>query len=179
MPDFIVFLRAVNVPGRSVPMAALRQHLGDAGLRDVESYIQSGNLRLSTPKRDAGAVGRLVEGVVAENFGVATTAILRTPRELAHILETGNAFDEPVPAPSRRYVALLAEEPSPESAEAFEAWAVPGERAMVAGREIYLWFTHPFHQAKLNNARIEKAGVAATTRDWKVITALAQRWSGS
>ena len=177
MPAFVVFLRAVNVAGRRVPMAALRQHLGEVGLRDVESYIQSGNLRFSTPQRDAGSVGRLVERVVAEHFGVSTTAIVRTPQELADLVAAGEALADPFPGPSRRYVALLADRLSPEAAAAFDGWSVPGERARVGGREVFLWFTGPFHQARLNNARIEKAGVPATTRDWKVVTAVAQRWA--
>ncbi len=176
VPVFIAFLRAVNVAGRSVPMGALRHHLGEAGLRDVESHIQSGNLRLSTSLRDADAVSRVVEGVVAEHFDVVTKAIVRTPQEVAEIVATGDAFSQPLPSPSRRYVALLAAPLAPDAAAAFEAWAVPGERARVADRAVFLWFAGPFHKARLNNARIERVGVAATTRDWKVITAVAQRW---
>jgi hypothetical protein len=55
-------------------------------------------------------------------------------------------------------------------------WDVPGERAHVKGRELYLWLTHRSHAAKLSNARIERGGVLATTRDWKVVSALGEAW---
>ena len=46
------------------------------------------------------------------------------------------------------------------------------------GREVYLWLAHPSHEAKLSNARIERGAVVATTRDWKVVSALGERWGG-
>ena len=55
-------------------------------------------------------------------------------------------------------------------------WDVAGEQAHVHGKEVYLWFTHPSHQAKLSNARIERGGAVATTRDWKVASALGEMW---
>jgi len=55
-------------------------------------------------------------------------------------------------------------------------WGVVGERAQVEGREVYVWLAHPSHEATLTNARIERGGVVATTRDWKVVRMLGERW---
>ena len=178
MTTYVVFLRAVNVAGRSVPMAALRSRLAADGFQDVESYIQSGNLRLSTSRAKEDDVAVRVEDVVADGFGVRTSAVVRTPTELAALHRLGTDLPDPLPGPSRRYVAL-ARDPFPEDAVVtLEGWSVPGERARVVGRDCYLWFNGPFHAAKLSNARIERLGARATTRDWKVITALAERWGG-
>jgi len=57
-------------------------------------------------------------------------------------------------------------------------WDFAGERARVHGQEIYQWLALPSHQAKLSNARIERGGVVATTRDWKVVLTLGQMWGG-
>ena len=62
------------------------------------------------PEMIAGDVARLIEGVVAEHFAVTTTALVRTPPELAAVVARGDSFEEPFPEPSRRYVALLAAE---------------------------------------------------------------------
>lgn len=176
MATYVVFLRAVNVAGRSVPMAALRSGLSAAGFEDVESYIQSGNLRLRAPRAGEDDIAERVEKIVADGFGVATSAVVRTPAELAALHARGTELPDPLPAPSRRYVALARHPFPPDAAAALEGWSVPGERARVVGRDCYLWFAGPFHKAKLSNARIEKLGAVATTRDWKVITALAHRW---
>ena len=41
--------------------------------------------------------------------------------------------------------------------------------------KVYSWLAHPSHEAKLSNARIERGGVVATTRDWKVVSALGEK----
>ena len=48
MPRYVAFLRAVNVGGRLVKMDELRGLFGEAGLRDVETFIASGNVIFST-----------------------------------------------------------------------------------------------------------------------------------
>jgi uncharacterized protein (DUF1697 family) len=176
VPTFVVFLRAVNVAGRSVPMAALRDRLAEAGFGDVESYIQSGNLRLSRAEADEDGVAAAVEGLVAREFSVTTAAVVRTPAELGELYRGGAAMPDPFGSGARRYAALARRPFSPEAVEVLQGWAVPGERARVVGRDCFLWFTGPFHAAKLSNARIEKLGVVATTRDWKVVSTLAERW---
>lgn len=50
---------------------------------------------------------------------------------------------------------------------------------MMTGREVYLWLAHPSHEAKINNARIERLGAVATTRDWKVVSALGENWEAA
>ena len=178
MRPFVVFLRAVNVAGRSVPMAALRTHLTAAGFGDVASYIQSGNLLLSTELPREDDVATAVQDTVGKHFGVPTAAVVRTPAELADIARVGAALPDPFASPSRRYVALAQEAFPPAALAELDAWSVPGERAKVVGRECFLWFEVPFHKARLGNARIERTGVVSTTRDWKVVTALAERWGG-
>lgn len=186
--DLVVLLRAVNVAGRSVPMAALRERLAEAGLGGVESYIQSGNLRVparSVPRSSGGeppavaaeALAAAVEAVVRDAFGVPTVALVRTPAELAQVRAVGETLADPFGGGSRRYVAFLRDPLPADGAAEIAQWSQPGERAHLARREVYLWFTGPFHKARLSNARIERAGAVATTRDWKVVSALAQRWS--
>ena len=45
MHRYVVLLRGINVGGKNkIPMAALKECLEDQGLRDVRTYIQSGNV---------------------------------------------------------------------------------------------------------------------------------------
>ena len=53
MPEFVVFLRAVNVGKRKLTMAQAREALSDSGFADVESHIQTGNFLLGTSMRSA------------------------------------------------------------------------------------------------------------------------------
>jgi uncharacterized protein (DUF1697 family) len=82
----------------------------------------------------------------------------------------------PLEGEVRRYVTFLKEDPDDEFLATMDGWDVAGERAHVKGREVYLWLAHPSHEAKLSNARLERGGVVATTRDWKVVSALGEMW---
>ena len=176
MHTYIAFLRAMNVGGRFATMADLRAGLVSRGFSDVESYIQSGNLRLTSRLRAAPDVEVALEAALEELCWFTVRTIVRTPAQLAELTAYGAGLAAPLEGEARRYVTFLKGDPTDELIATMNSWDIAGERAHVNGRELYLWLTHPSHQAKLSNARIERGGVVATSRDWKVVTALGARW---
>ena len=63
MSTYIVLLRGVMPMGKNkVPMAELRTALEAAGLREVRTYIQSGNVIVSTRLRERAPVLRRPPG---------------------------------------------------------------------------------------------------------------------
>ena len=176
MPTYIAFLRAINVGGRFIKMADLRTGLSHKGFGDVESYIQSGNLRFTSSLRSAAKVELVLEAVLEELCGFTVLAIVRTPSQLAEVASHDAYCEVPLEGEVRRYVTFLKDKPDDGLVALMNGWDVVGERAQVAGREVYMWLAHPSHEAKLSNARIERGGVVATTRDWKVVSALGEMW---
>ena len=176
MPTYIAFLRAINVGGRFAKMADLRAGLAPKGFDEVESYIQSGNLRFTSNLGSAAAVEVALEPALEELCGFTVSTIVRTPVQVAELASYGRGRSNLLEGEPRRYVTFLKDDPSDDFAATMNGWDVAGERAHVHGRDVYLWFTHPSHEAKLSNARIERGGVVATTRDWKVVSALGELW---
>ncbi len=180
MPTYIALLRAVNVGGRFYKMADLRDHLTASGLEDVETYIQTGNVRFRTSMRSAPKVERHVEDVLAEHCGFDVPAILLSPRELGRIHDDAKSIEPPgfgAADGQRRYVIFFKEEdvPAAEAAERINAWEHPGELAVAMGRAVHLWLAHPTHEAKFFGS-LKKAIGPGTNRDLKVVTTLAERW---
>ena len=176
MPTYIAFLRAINVGGRFIKMADLRTGLSHKGFGDVESYIQSGNLRFTSSLRSAAKLELALETSLEELCGFTVRTIVRTPEQLAKVASYGAGLEVPLEGEVRRYVTFLKDDPDDELIAMMNGWVVVGERAQVAGREVYMWLAHPSHKAKLTNARIARGGLVATTRDWKVVTVLGERW---
>jgi len=176
MPTYIAFLRALNVGGRFAKMADLRAGLAPKGFDEVETYIQSGNLRVMSSMRSVSEAEAALETALEELCGFSVRTIVRTPEQLGELASYGTGLAAPLGGEPRRYVTFLKDEPDDEFTTMMNGWDVAGERAHVNGREVYLWLAHPSHQAKLSNARIERGGVVATTRDWKVVTALGEMW---
>jgi len=176
MATYVAFLRAINVGGRFAKMADLRAGLSDNGFGEVESYIQSGNLRFTSGLRSAAKVEFAVETALQELCGFTVRTIVRTPAQLGELASYGMGLEDPLEGEVRRYVTFLREDPDDELVATMDGWDVAGERAHVKDREVYLWLAHPSHEAKLSNARLERGGVVATTRDWKVVSALGEMW---
>jgi uncharacterized protein (DUF1697 family) len=180
MPTYIALLRAVNVGGRFYKMALLRDHLTDSGLGDVETYIQSGNVRFRSPMRSPAKVERHVEAVLGEHCGFDVPAVILTPGELREIYDDALGLPPPGFAADggpRRYVAFFkaGEAPTGDVAEQIAQWSEPGESAVVVGRAVHVWLGGPMHEAKFFGA-FKKALAPGTSRDLKVVTTLAERW---
>jgi uncharacterized protein (DUF1697 family) len=176
MPSYVAFLRAVNIGGRIYKMADLRTALEESGLREVDTYIQTGNVFFATGLRSREKVERHVEETLAAGCGFEVPAIVLTPSELRGVYDDALALPSPLPGEPRRYVTFLKREADPEAAGPLEAWDIEGERLAVRGRAVHWWLSKPTHAARMSNARIEKALGVGTTRDLKVVSALAERW---
>lgn len=180
MPTYIALLRAVNVGGRYCTMAALREHLADSGLTDVETYIQSGNVRFRSTMRSPAKVEKHVEQVLGEHCGFDVPAVVLSPAELREVYDDALHLPPPPFAGSdgaRRYVSFFkpGEAPADEVAEGLLAWDAPGESAAVVGRAVHVWIDGPMHEAAIFRT-FKKALAPGTSRDLKVVTALADRW---
>jgi uncharacterized protein (DUF1697 family) len=173
---WIVLLRAVNLGARNkVPMAQLRTLLEAAGYEGVRTYIASGNVILDCPSRPSEVAAEL-ERVVADSFGVSTTAILRKPRELAATLD-GHPFGADT---SETHVAFLAKRPGKAAAARLEDAVGAHERAVLADADLYLLLPRGVHGAGLSAAKVESLlEVRATMRNWRTVAALAQLASGA
>jgi uncharacterized protein (DUF1697 family) len=169
--NWVALLRAVNLGARNkVPMAELRKRLEAAGYEGVRTYIASGNVLLDGP-RSRATIGKAIERIVADAFGVTTTAILRTPRELAATLEA-HPFGSDT---SETHVAFLAGRPVKAAVTRLEEAAGGAERAVLAGSDVYLRLPQGVHSAGLSVARVESLlGVQATLRNWRTVATLVE-----
>lgn len=169
---WIVLLRAVNLGARNkVPMAQLRTLLEEeAGYRDVRTYIASGNVLVDGPRGKA-AVARKLERLIADAFDVETIAIVRTPKEFLAVV-AGHPFGRDT---SRSHVVFLADRPTAKAAESLAKADHSPDRAVVAGRDIYVQYPAGVQGARLSAAQLERLlDVPGTHRNWRTVAALAE-----
>ncbi len=177
MPTYVAFLRAVNVRPRWVKMELLRKHLSDNGFTEVETHIQSGNVLVTTPMRSLAKVQARLHDLLSAEFRFDIPVVVRSPAQLRALVRAVDAEDSPLSAQARVYVALADRGISATAGDVLAAWDVDGERAKALEQDVILWLDVPAHSAKLTNTRLERATSAVTTtRDLKVLRALAQKW---
>jgi uncharacterized protein (DUF1697 family) len=172
MARHVVLLRGVNLGLRNrVAMPKLREALEEAGFDDVQTYLQSGNVVLSsrlTPAKLAEKSKR----VVTDGFGLDVDVLVRSKAQLAAIVKL-DPLGSVAKDPKRYQVTFLAAKPKREVVERLEALAAGKERLAAHGRELYAWHPNGVGRSKLAAGLAAKSlGVAATARNWATVTAL-------
>lgn len=176
MPTWIAFQRAVNVGGRKYPMAELRSLLTDAGYGDVETHIQTGNIRLSSPIRSRARLEAELEKLFAADRGFDVATVVFSRAELVQVTEDADRVSAPEPPKYAHYVELLRAAPSAADAALIEGQQLPGQRAIVQGRAVHLLFDIPFGESKPPSAAVKRALGVSTNRNIKVVRALVEKW---
>jgi uncharacterized protein (DUF1697 family) len=158
-------------------MARLRSALEDAGFEDVVTYVQSGNVVLSS--RDSAAkVGRAVEWLIEKEFGLKIPVVVRTRAQLAEVVKR-NPLGKVAKNPKRYQVSFLEKKPSAPVIRKLEELAAPAEQVVAEGREIYAWHPEGVARSKLWAALAGKGlGVTATARNWTTVAKLLELADG-
>jgi uncharacterized protein (DUF1697 family) len=168
----ILLLRGINLGShKRVSMSDLRAALGEAGFADVRTYVQSGNVVLSS-RASPAKVGAEAERLIAERFGFDVDVIVRTAEELAEVVAR-NPLAEVAVDPKRYQVSFLEAEPDPAVLERIAALKAEPERLVAIGRELYAWHPDGIGRSKLwNKLAGTGLGVRATARNWTTVTTL-------
>ena len=152
-------------------MPDLRALLTDAGFEDVRTYVQSGNVVISSRVAPA-RVGAQAEALIAERFGFDVDVIVRTAADLAKVLER-NPLGEVAVDPKRYQVSFLDGEPDASAVARVAELAAGGEQLVAVGREAYSW--HPAGAARSKlwaKLAANGLGVRGTSRNWNTVTTL-------
>lgn len=172
MTVMVALLRGVNVGGTTrVPMADLRRVVTDAGYGDVRTYVNSGNVVLTTDGTDTDAVAATLQAACARAFPAAPDVLVRTREEL-HGVVAANPFLDRDDDPTHHHVVFL---PGRGPARVPDVEVTAPEDLAAAGREVYLYLPHGMGRSELADRLARDArrtGARGTARNWRTVTAL-------
>jgi uncharacterized protein (DUF1697 family) len=173
MTTYICFLRGVNVGGNKlVKMADLKILLTALGLRDVKTYLQSGNVVFRTAEADRAALIRKIEDAIRKKSAMEVKIILRTTDELRKVI-AANPLSPEDRNPSALVVAFLAGPIAEKDKAALTSLKTASEELHFGDKEIYMYFPENMARSKLAAALTEKkVGVNVTARNWNTVNAL-------
>ena len=175
MTAYVAFLRAVNVGGNNkVPMAKLREALTDAGLEEVATVLQSGNVVFRSRKSSA-AVAKVVAGAIEDAFGLKIGVVIRSAAELAALAAHNPFLDgDDDRDPKTLHVAVLSARPTAAVVAKLDPDRSPPDAFAVHGLEVYLSYPSGSGRTKLTLDYLEKTlGVTGTARNWRTVRRLA------
>jgi uncharacterized protein (DUF1697 family) len=173
MPVVISMLRGVNVGGHNkIKMDALRDLYESLGLRDAQTYVQSGNVIFKTKARDAAPLAKQIEDAIERKFGFCPGVILRTSSELTDVIARNPFAKRQGIEASKLLVTFLAQEPGLETREEIRRISTGPEEVHVGRRELYIYFPEGMGRSKLWPV-VEKAlKKSGTSRNWNTVTKL-------
>jgi len=172
VPRQIVLLRGINLGSRNrVPMPELRKLLEGAGFEDVQTYVQSGNVVLSSTASPT-KVAETCRKEILRRFKLEIAVVVRSRSDLEKVVKR-NPLGDVADDPKRYQVSFLEGKLDRKAAEKVKAAAVEPEQVVIAGREIYAWHPKGVARSKLWTLLAGKGlGVTATARNWTTVTKL-------
>jgi uncharacterized protein (DUF1697 family) len=174
MAVIISLLRGVNLAGhKPVKMDALRKLHESLGLRDVQTYINSGNVIFKSEARALDPVRRRIEKAIERTFGFHADVMLRTCSELREIIARNPFATRRGIDPRKLAVSFLAAEPGAEARKNVLKIKADPEELRITGRELYIYFANGMARPKLSVAQLEKTlKTSGTNRNWNTVTKL-------
>ncbi len=180
-PTHVVLIRGINVGGKNpVPMARLREVLGEHGYGAVRTYIQSGNVLLAAPGTREAVVTGAVERLLAAEFEVDTVVVTVSADTLRRAVSAAPDGFGAEPDVFHYDVAFL--RPGLESADALAACGVrEGVDTVWAGDGVVYFRRLSAQRTKSRMSTIMSSPLykGMTIRNWRTSTTLVEMLDGA
>ncbi len=153
LKKYVAFLRGINVGGNTLlPMSELRWLCDQLGLKEVSTYIQSGNVIFESGFSETTIIHKL-ELALFTKKEKRIPVILRTIEDLQNIL-TRNPFPKADP---RQVGVMFFAESLPEDFSS--GISTPGqEEVILSSREAYIHYPDGMGRSKLKLPKVSEAG---------------------
>lgn len=143
-----------------LPMADLRELLNDLGFQNVQTYIQSGNIILSSEESKTVICKAIKEGILSK-FGYDVPVIARTVSECENVIK-----NYPFPLDNPKIVAFVFLDKESEFSE-IEIKNKGDDQFKIDKDMVYFYCPNGFGKSKITNNLFEKKlKVTATTRNY-------------
>ena len=171
MQTYIALLRGINVGGhRKVPMAELRELFVKSGMKNVKSYIQSGNVVFQSSNKDSEVLETTIKKNILDKFGYDVPVLVKTKEDLAIIYNNCPFIDA---EKTESYFVFLSAIPDKILVEEASQKTYPDDVYVILNDCIYLFCSKGYGLTKFNLSYFEKKlNINATARNYKTMVKL-------
>jgi uncharacterized protein (DUF1697 family) len=177
MQRHIAFLRGINVGGHQVKMQVLRQLFESIGFKNVETVIASGNVVFDAPEGKSKKLEEEVELVLEEALGYQAATFIRTPAELAAVLNK-QPFDLAHGGPETVvYTVFVRSKPPTALQKTLSALNTDNDELRVGKREIYWLRRARGKESEMFAIKLGKAlGSEMTVRNLNTVRRIVEKY---
>ena len=173
--EYIAFLRGINVGGHTVRMERLRELFEALGLKDVRTYIQSGNVFFTAPAKNRTTLTLKIEAHLQKALGFKAPVFLRTIPEV-DLLLASDPFKAIEKTPDTRFCVVFGEKSMPRSLSL--PLYSPKKDAMIAGmtqaEAFVVWYIINGRPPAADQFLEKTLGQATTSRFFHTLAKIAE-----
>ena len=172
MATWIALLRGINVGGKNVlPMAALRLELEEIGLKNVRTYIQSGNVIFESSVRSGNQLADSIAECIEAQHGFRPPVFVLTRKQLEDSVAK-NPFPDAAAEPKSLQFFFLERTPKAPDKPAIAAIAAKSESWHLAKSVFYLHAPDGLGRSKLGAKAEKLLAVNTTARNLRTVEKL-------
>ena len=179
MSKYLALLRGINVSGQKlIKMDALKASLNQLQYRNIQTYIQSGNVIFETDESDQWKMEHDIHANILKTFGFEVPVVVRSIEEWKDTYENNPFVNDRNEDITKLYVSILGSKPENENVEALVDYHKGPEEFILSGLNLYIFYVNGAGKSKLDHNTIErKLKVKGTSRNWKTTTKLMEMLS--
>jgi uncharacterized protein (DUF1697 family) len=176
---YVALLRGINVGGKNkLSMTDLVALFEEAGVQDVRTYIQSGNVLFAASRGVVDGLAKAVTGEIEVRFGLKVPVVVRSLTALEAVVEA-NPYRHHGSTPKALHVMFLMDEPPAPAVAALDRHRSPPDEFALLGREVFLYCPNGLGRSKLTTAWFDQAlGTVSTVRNWNTVNTLVDMCRG-
>lgn len=175
MNTYIALLRGINVGGhKKILMADLRNLLENLKFKNIQTYIQSGNVVLQSDKKGA-EIEKLIKKGIQDNYGFDVTIVVKTPQELQLIFDSCPFPEE---KKSTSHFIMFQKRPKEDLITQANQISYPNEEFYIYSDCIYFFCSTGYGRTKFSSSFFDrKLNASSTGRNYKTMVKLIEMTS--
>ncbi|WP_269222838.1 MULTISPECIES: DUF1697 domain-containing protein [Flavobacterium] len=174
MTTHLALLRGINVSGHNMmKMDALKATLEAIGFKNVQTYIQSGNVFVDTEEENAAKVGFQIKQEIFKAFGHEVPIVVIGKSDLEKSLKNNPFLKEKDVDTKKLYVAFTSIALRSDSINDLKMSQVKPDEAHIDENRIFIKYAVGAGKTRFDQKYIEKKlNVTATIRNWNTVSQL-------
>ena len=175
---YIALLRGINVGGKVLKMADLKDAVAPLGFTDIQTYLQSGNMVFRTAESDNAKLAKRISDAIRDHKAIDVTVMVRDAAEWTKVV-SGNPYLQAREFPKTVHAFILERMPEAERLDTLQAKEAGMEEWQIVDGTLYLHTPDGFGKSVLGNIIERVLKVPMTARNWNTVLALDALAGGS
>jgi uncharacterized protein (DUF1697 family) len=168
---YIALLRGINVGGKMLKMADLKEAVAGLGFEDARTYLQSGNMVFKTKKASNAELAEQIAAAIKTHRAMEVKIMVRNVREWDRVI-SDNPYPQAEEKPKTVHAFVLDDQPAEERIAILKTKDAGSEEWEIIGDALYLHTPDGFGKSVLGNLVERTLKVPMTARNWNTVKAL-------